>query len=198
MNDGRHRLPVHGFVLAGGKSSRMGRDKALLEVGGRAMVQIAVEKLSEFCADVSIVGNRDDLLRFAPVVTGERAGCGPAAGIESGLRACAQPWALFMPVDTPLVPANSLYAWALHAVESGHGSYLRSRSGTQPSFCVLQADALAVVHGELDRGTRRLVALWDSIGLESYPFDADERYLSNVNTPEEFSDVLDFSSQDLF
>ena len=81
------KLPVHGFVLAGGKSSRMGTDKALLEFCGRPLVEIAVEKLREFCAEVSIAGNRDDLSVFAPVAHETRVDCGPAAGIEAGLKA---------------------------------------------------------------------------------------------------------------
>src|ERR1700761_8141432 len=99
-------LPVHGFVLAGGKSSRMGRDKALLTFRGRPMVEIAVEKLRGFCSAVSIAGNREDLSSFAPVVTETRVDCGPAAGIEAGLQACTELWAMFVPVDVPLVPGE--------------------------------------------------------------------------------------------
>ena len=73
-------LPVHGFVLAGGRSVRMGKDKALLQFSGRPMVKIAVEKLREFCAEVRIAGSREDLSGFAPVVMDESEEAGPAAG----------------------------------------------------------------------------------------------------------------------
>ena len=73
-------LPVHGFVLAGGGSTRMGEDKALLRLGGRPMVAIAVETLRSLCENVSIAGNRPDLSGLAAVVLETRKGCGPAAG----------------------------------------------------------------------------------------------------------------------
>ena len=106
------KVPVHGFVLAGGKSSRMGEDKALLRFCGRPMVEIAVEKLRGFCEEVTIAGNREDLAGFAPVVRESRTGVGPAAGVEAGLGAARQEWAMFLPVDVPLVPEELLRRWA--------------------------------------------------------------------------------------
>lgn len=196
------QLPVHGFVLAGGKSSRMGTDKALLEVGGRAMVEIAIEKLRGFCVDVSIAGNREDLSRFAPVVREQRMDVGPAAGIEAGLVACTQPWALFVPVDVPLVPGELLRRWVEGIFEAGPGSVscasLCTGEQDQPSFSLLRREVLPVISKEIDRGTRRLVALWGAVqeefgvvrcGAREFASGASvedvERWFRNVNTPED-------------
>ena len=93
----------------------MGTDKALLELGGAPLVEIAVEKLRTFCEHVSVSGNREDLARFAEVVPETRTGEGPAAGIEAGLRAAREDWAMFVPVDVPLVPAELLRRWCEEA-----------------------------------------------------------------------------------
>jgi molybdopterin-guanine dinucleotide biosynthesis protein A len=199
------KLPVHGFVLAGGKSSRMGRDKALLEVGGRPMVQIAVEKLRGFCADVSIAGNREDLGNFAPVVREERVDCGPAAGIEAGLKASQQEWAMFIPVDVPLVPMEFLRLWAKEALRVRMSVSFLGILGKQPAFCLLQRERQATFSRLLDKGERRLEPLlnstaeadeyaswmYDERDLYGYPDyrgpdeDTLARWFLNVNTPEE-------------
>jgi molybdenum cofactor guanylyltransferase len=196
---------VHGFVLAGGKSSRMGRDKALLEVGGRPMVQIAVEKLRGFCAEVSIAGNREDLGRFAPVVHEERVDCGPAAGIEAGLKASRQEWAMFIPVDAPLVPMEFLRLWAEEALRVQMSVSFLGILGKQPAFCMLQRERQATFSRLLDKGERRLEPLlnltaeadeyaswiYDERDLYGYPDyrgpdqDTLARWFLNVNTPEE-------------
>jgi len=154
------KLPVHGFVLAGGKSSRMGQDKALLTFCGRPMIEIAVEKLREFCVEVSIVGNREDLQVFAPVVREERLNVGPAAGVEAGLLAATQPWAMFMPVDVPLVPLELLRAWVAAVVEQQSAgcaaSYLLVHQQRQPAFCMMRRECYGSVMLALDRGERRL------------------------------------------
>lgn len=199
------KLPVHGFVLAGGKSSRMGSDKALLRIGGRPMVEIAVEKLREFCAEVSIVGNRDDLSRFAPVVYEERMDCGPAAGIEAGLKSCEQPWAMFLPVDVPLLPVEFLRLWAEESLRVRMSVSYLGVLGKQPAFCLLQRERRVAFSRLLDEGERRLEPLlnytasadgyaswmYDERDLYGYPDyrGPDEetlaRWFMNVNTPAE-------------
>ena len=198
-------LPVHGFVLAGGKSTRMGQDKALLQLGGRTLVEIAVEKLREFCAEVSIAGNRDDLAGYAPVVREERVDAGPGAGIEAGLKACAQPWAMFVPVDVPLVPGEFLRLWCEEALRVGMNVSFLGVLGKQPAFCLLQRERLASFSHLMDGGERRLEVLlnlsasadgvvswmYDERDLYGYPDyrEADEatqeRWFTNVNTPED-------------
>ena len=193
-------LPVHGFVLAGGASTRMGTDKALLRFCGRPLIEIAVEKLHGFCTAVAIAGNRGDLAAYAPVVHETRTQCGPAAGIEAGLRACSQAWALFIPVDVPLVPMEALRAWVEQTIEGNHdpesGSYLLANDVMQPAFCLLRPACLPAWTRVLDRGQRRLSSLLRSIGSTATALPEltpDSRlaaapsasWFSNVNTPQE-------------
>ncbi len=205
------KLPVHGFVLAGGKSSRMGVDKALLEFRGRPMVEIAVEKLRNFCAAVSIAGNREELGAFASVVPETRLDAGPAAGVEAALKASEQNWAVFIPVDVPLVPAELLRRWVEEglAVENDgfYGSYLVLEGRSQPAFCLLRREALGVFGVELERGERRLRAILAAVDVEfgagaMVSKDAArfgptvepttlqmERCFSNVNTRQELAEA---------
>jgi molybdopterin-guanine dinucleotide biosynthesis protein A len=199
-------LPVHGFVLAGGKSSRMGRDKALLELGGQPLIQIAVAKLRTFCADVSIAGNRDDLAGYGPVVKEERADAGPAAGVEAGLKASTQPWVLFVPVDAPLVPEALLRLWVEEALRVNMTVSFLAAWEKQPAFCLLRKDRLAFYTAALEAGDRSLEILlhlaaesdgysswmydpYDLYGYPEYrgPDDSTlERWFLNVNTPENY------------
>jgi len=159
------KLPIHGFVLAGGKSSRMGQDKALLYFHGRPMIEIAVAKLEQFCAGVSISANRDDLSQYAPIVTETRLGAGPAAGIEAALQSALQSWILCIPVDAPLVPADLLYTWASAVLTNTicTASYLQVGRQQHPSFCMLQRGCLAALHHALEIGERQLRNILNSL-----------------------------------
>jgi molybdopterin-guanine dinucleotide biosynthesis protein A len=197
-------FPVHGFVLAGGKSSRMGEDKALLRFCGRPMVEIAVEKLRGFCAEVTIAGNREDLAGFAPVVRETRLEVGPAAGIEAGLGVAAQPWTMFMPVDVPLVPVELLRGWAeaVLAMDGVSASFLHC-GRDQPAFCMLRIACGERFSEALDGGERRLQMLlerasegllWvydlgEMYGKSGPAAEASRRWFANVNTPEELAEA---------
>jgi len=203
------KVPVHGFVLAGGQSSRMGEDKALLQFCGRPMVEIAVEKLRGFCAEVTIAGNREDLAGIAPVVMEARTGAGPAAGVEAGLGAARQEWAMFVPVDVPLVPEELLRRWAKAAMRVGRSVSYLGIGGKQPAFCLLKRERLGAFAKSLDEGERRLEVLLhlsaEADGDDSWMYDADElygesgdpvpdqetlgRWFANVNTPEDLAEA---------
>jgi molybdenum cofactor guanylyltransferase len=199
-------LPVHGFVLAGGRSRRMGEDKALKNFLRMPMIQIAVEKLRGFCTEVGIAANRADLGGYAAVVHETRLDVGPAAGIEAGLMATTQPWVLFLPVDVPLVPMQLLRDWVKEVIEAEggdrSGSYLVSEGRPQPAFCLLRKECLAGWSGLLDRGERRLMDLlgaaggspgMGAVGVDAERFAPDAEtaraWFWNVNTPEDLAEA---------
>ena len=148
-------LDVGGYVLAGGRSSRMGRDKALLELAGRPLVFHAVTKLRRVCAEVHILSSRPELEAFAPLVRDLHEGCGPMGGLEAALEHSRHEWNLFMPVDMPFLPSAFLDYWVRMVVA-------RERTGTrlalftvedvpQPLFCLLHREVAPFVRESMER-----------------------------------------------
>src|SRR5262245_9558920 len=88
-------MDVTGFVLAGGKSRRMGRDKALLDWNGRPLVTHMVDLLLTVAHPVQVVG-RSPLPDRLP-------GLGPLSGIATGLEATFTDANLFVAVDLPFL-----------------------------------------------------------------------------------------------
>jgi len=111
-------LPIAGYVLAGGRSSRMGADKSLLQLAGKPLIAHAVAKLGRLCAAVHILGGNPALAAYAPLVEDLHPGIGPLGGIEAALAHTAHDWNLILPVDLPFFPAALLYATAISVLRS--------------------------------------------------------------------------------
>jgi molybdenum cofactor guanylyltransferase len=104
-------LPISGYVLAGGRSSRMGTDKSLLRLAGRPLIAHAVTKLRRVCAEVHILGGNPAFAVYAPLIPDLHPGCGPIGGMEAALIHTQHDWNLFLPVDLPLLPSAFLDHW---------------------------------------------------------------------------------------
>ena len=119
---GESEAAAVGFVLAGGRSSRMGSDKALVEFGGRPLIAHAVGILKAAGLAVSIAGacaeNRAGLEAYAPVIPDTEAGLGPLGGICAALRSTTASYGVFLPVDVPLM-APSLIAFLVRHAGGG-------------------------------------------------------------------------------
>ncbi|MGD0737386.1 MAG: molybdenum cofactor guanylyltransferase [Terracidiphilus sp.] len=147
-----------GFVLAGGQSSRMGEDKALVRFAGKLLVERALETLRPAGLEARIAGARSSLSAsamagFAPVVEDKTPGSGPLGGICEALAATTAQWAVFLPVDLPLIPATLIEYLLNHAQITGRAVTLVSVNGFAQSFpVVLDRAVLPALERELGAG----------------------------------------------
>ncbi|WP_433972061.1 molybdenum cofactor guanylyltransferase [Tunturiibacter lichenicola] len=163
---------VGGYVLAGGKSSRMGANKALLELAGKPLVRHAVEKLRRVCADVWVLSNDPKLSECAPVLPDLHPECGPMGGMEAALLHSAFDWNLFLPVDMPFLPSSFIAAWLrkwLQEWKDGTGMPVRMLTvdgRPQPGFCLLHKDVVPFLSVSLDRAQFKLLPAFEAASKE--------------------------------
>jgi molybdenum cofactor guanylyltransferase len=179
-------LDVGGYVLAGGKSSRMGRDKALLELAGKPLVQHAVVKLRRVCADVHLLGNRNELAKYGPLVPDVHEGRGPLGGIEAALEHSHHGWNLFMPVDMPFLPTAFLVWWmqtALAREKEGVRMAMLTVDGIpQPALCLLHRDVEPYVKQAMGQGGYRVFRVFEEAeqglpgGLFNLPWSVEQEF----------------------
>ncbi len=145
-----------GFVLAGGQSSRMGSDKALLKLDGEALISRGLRKLRYVCPETAIAGGAAGLETFGRVISDLTPGCGPLGGIVSALEQSRFEWNLFLAVDLPLVPEGVLRA--LLAAAGGAEPVVLAQSGerVQPLCGVYSRRALPVLRAELAAGRLKM------------------------------------------
>lgn len=142
-----------GFVLAGGQSSRMGTDKALVSFAGGPLVARAVGILRAAGVPAWIAGARSPLAGYAPVVEDKEPGLGPLAGICAALGSCSAALGVFLPVDLPLMPASLIALLVDHARITGAAATLVSVNGFAQTFpVVVDCGALPALEAALHQG----------------------------------------------
>jgi molybdopterin-guanine dinucleotide biosynthesis protein A len=146
---------VAGFVLAGGQSSRMGVDKALVEFAGRPLIALALGTLREAGLEAAIAGARSDLSSYASVVADAAADLGPLSGICAALASTTAQWVVFMTVDLPLVPASLVVYLLAHARITESLVTAAAVNGFPQTFpAVIHRDCVPVLEKELKDGRR--------------------------------------------
>jgi len=159
---------VNAFVLAGGQSTRMGRDKALLEFRGRPLVDHAIQKLRALGFSPRIAGTRPDLSTYAPVIPDNYPGSGPLAGIEAALSASDSSLNFFLPIDLPLLPLDFLRWLVARAGETsalGTIPFLEDRP--QPLCAVYHRDLLPYAQSALAVGDRKVMRVIGDAAVSS-------------------------------
>jgi molybdopterin-guanine dinucleotide biosynthesis protein A len=187
---------AEGFVLAGGRSTRMGQDKALLQVGGRSLVELALDKLRSIgVAEPRIAGARTDLSSLAPVVPDLHPGCGPLSGIEAALAATNKGLNLFLPVDMPLLPARFLHWMLLRAEITGALMTVPCINGwPQPLCAVYHRDLLRPITASLLGGNYKVMPVVTAAAGQSQAVDVFDTERLTSSDPE----LLGFSPLPLY
>ena len=162
------RLAV--VILAGGRSSRMGRDKAGLSLGGRSLLSWIRATARQASPRVQVL--RRDLLP----------GCGPLGGIQTALQKPPAPRVLFLSCDMPSVSPEWLRQVA--AALRGRNAVFTELDGLAGFPFALDAHCLATVEQQLRLGQRSLQALATALQARRLRVPARRALeFGNINTP---------------
>jgi molybdenum cofactor guanylyltransferase len=187
--------PLHGLVLAGGRSSRMGRDKAALEYSGRSQLERAFALLDPLVerAFVSVRADQaaDPLRsRFPRIVDAAPGIEGPAAGILSALREHPSAAWLVLACDLPFLDAGTLQQLIARRDPTRVATAFRSSHDglPEPLCAIYEPDARAALEAFVAGGRncpRKFLTQSNALLLDQPRAEA----LDNVNTPTELDDA---------
>jgi len=195
-----------GFLLAGGKSSRMGTgvDKAFLEFGGRSLLDRALTVMSEVCDSVRIVGEPAKFAKYrsagegsakcGPVVADIFPGCGPLAGIHAALLCSPAELNLMLAVDMPFVSLELLAFLFLAAEDEDNHAIItvpRTSKGFQPLCAVYRPEFSIAAEQALRAGKYKIDAVFSGAPIrvieeaELAAAGFSDRTFFNLNTPQD-------------
>lgn len=179
------------LILAGGRSRRMGRDKAWLEVAGRPLLGRQIELVRELAPDKVFISGRAgaDYSAFGcEVLLDLYPEAGPLAGVERGLATAAAPLLLVLAVDLPRMTVEFLQR-LLQECRAETGVVPEMRGRLEPAAAVYPRRAQAFAEERLRAGRNGLqdfaAAVEHAGGLRRHPVtSAEEGLFFNWNSPE--------------
>ena len=196
-------MQATGVVLAGGKSKRMGYDKAFLEVGEAAMIKQVASELKKVCNEVLIAGGTEEYgeLLGLPVIPDRIPGRGPLSGIHAALGAAKNSKCLVTACDMPFVTAALARSMITQAdgydvAVPTHGIHL------QPLFAVYDKNCIGPIEQSLLNNVRKVIDFYPLVRVNY----VNEKYLRaiadidfaffNVNTPDDLKKARTMAVRD--
>jgi len=184
------------FVLAGGKSTRMGQDKALLELNNETLL-VRVLKLAKLIApNVRIIGDAKKFAPWGDVVEDIYPEHGPLGGIHAALAGTETDLNLVLPVDMPFLDRAFLdFLVAKGASSSAIVTVPRSGDRLHPLCATYRRSFVEVAKRSLEAGHNRIDALFSDVETQIIEEDEIRRngfplnLFRNVNTPQDWQEL---------
>ena len=191
-------MEATGFVAAGGLSSRMGRDKGLLELDGRTLVEHVIRALSTVVGSVAILSNSSEYGRFGlPVIADTYRDVGPLEAIRTALASSGTPIVVLCACDTPFVTPR-LFEFLLDR-SAGFDAVvpLDEKGMLEPLCAIYSREALAPATELILSGRRKVSELFERVRTRTVPFGelchlpGAENFFRNINTPEDYARTVE-------
>lgn len=193
MNAQTRFTDVAGVILAGGESSRMGRNKALLEVNGERMIETAYRRMAELFDEVLLVTNTPESYDFIPCrkIADIHPGMGPLGGIHAALSSSVAERAFVIACDMPGL--NPRLIRELCGIEGGGDVVIpETPGGLEPLHAVYSKSCLPKMEQMLFAGERRILSFFDLAQVRLVPrgriaaLDPEYASFRNINTQEDY------------
>lgn len=178
------------IILAGGKSSRMGRDKSTIMFDDQPLLLRSINKLKDLFGEVIVLSNQE--ISFAlpegvKIVQDDVPYQGPLGGISTGLKLSSHDWSLVVAVDMPFVNSQIIEFLAGFAGE-GDAVVPMTANGLEPLFAFYSKRCLPVAEEVLMKGERRILSLLSQVDLKVVNYlqfshlEGADRAFININT----------------
>lgn len=184
---------ICGVILAGGKSSRFGENKALAEFHGQPLISRVAEIITSVFSSCLLVTNDPDTYKFLnlPMIGDIFPGHGPLAGIHAALTHVPQPEVFVTGCDMPRIdPRFIRYQCRLAEVEKEADAILPwLETGPEPLHGLYRKTCLPVIENSLKNGERKAVAVLEKLKVRRLEPDAilanggDLKMFANINRP---------------
>jgi molybdopterin-guanine dinucleotide biosynthesis protein A len=186
-----------GVILVGGKSRRMGVDKAFLKIGGIPLFERVLTVFRENFATVILIGNNAErysgygLPVYSDIYPGSALG-----GLYTGLMRATTPHVFVASCDLPF-PSNTVLRHLLSFRKGCDVVVPADASGFEPLFAVYAKSCLAPMQRLLEQGNFCIFDIYPALNVKYIPIeellrlDGGDRAFINVNTPDEFRHVID-------
>jgi molybdopterin-guanine dinucleotide biosynthesis protein A len=184
---------VTGVILAGGRSRRMGSNKALLPYRGGLFIEAIHRQLAALFPEVLLVTNAPEQYDFLPC---RKAGdiypdMGALAGLHSGLHHSSTPHIFAVACDMPYLD-DRLIRYLVGQRHKGDLVIPEVEGGLEPLHAVYARKCLPHMEASLAANRRRIISFFDRVNLVivdrgiSAAFDPEFRSFSNINTPDDY------------
>lgn len=172
------------LILAGGKSSRMGRDKAALPWGNTTLLAYQFSRLRALGIEDVIISGVGHLPDIYP-------GKGPLGGIHAGLTAAKHASLLVISADTPLVPDSLLEDLAeAHFSRKDDITVVSHKGGLEPLIGVYERSVIPEAEAILMTDSTSVRELFARASFSTYEYIGDPRLLRGCNTPAEYETLI--------
>jgi molybdopterin-guanine dinucleotide biosynthesis protein A len=192
------RANVSGIVLNGGDSQRLGRDKALLRIGGRALIERALDPLAALFDEVLVVGRPEAVPEHPAVTRAVRdvvAGVGPLGGICTGLQAMGRPLGFVVACDMPWLDAPVIRRQLAVLRETGADAVVPRWEGYwEPLHAAYSRACLPVAEARIAARDFRIRSFFEEVRVHFWDVAAEglsTRPFTNVNTKGDLAAVVE-------
>ena len=188
-------MKIGAVILAGGKSRRMGKDKASLSYEGQRFIMRIAEELE--CFDEIILSANDSSLyedSDLTIVKDIYPDCGPLGGLHAALCSCKSDALFCIPCDVPLFKLSLAEYVCSMAKEDVDAVVPVSKDGHMHPLCaVYKKTAAPVFEKQLILKKYKIIDAYEFMNVRYIPLETNfvERYLFNVNTPEDYEQLRD-------
>jgi molybdenum cofactor guanylyltransferase len=186
-------MQVTGVILAGGKSRRMGQDKAFLPFGPGLLIERVIEVVQQVTAEVILITNTPERHQHfgLPMFSDAIAEAGSLGGLYTGLVAAKTPYSLCLACDMPFVKATFLRLLCDTAAEADV-VVPRNAGDFQPLCAVYSQVCREPIRHQIGAGRLKITGFFDQVRVRVIDGDLLARYdpydimFFNANTPEEY------------